>query len=316
MKKVLKYLSCFFIALFVLIPLVHAETDKVYYKCEYYYSGVIDGSFQNINILNTYYQKLSDDYFILNSDSFEYPKQDVIKARYFPFIFYGEIKQINMIKGEMKCPEYCIAKLENNGTATDYNVIILKSDKCIANLTIKEPIEVSEKYSNIFDNISDDIMNNDDNSNNNNNNNNNSNPEADKIRNEFIGNTTCGGLTYFTFPKIIPKITSTVYTLIKIAIPVILIIKGILDMFKAVAAQKEDEMKKAQKKFFQRLVAGIIALLVFIIVETVINFIANRTGNNNAMKCVNCFINNECQTVDNNSNSNDRGPTGGHGGTF
>ena len=75
-------------------------------------------------------------------------------------------------------------------------------------------------------------------------------------------------------------------------------------------------MKKAQKKFTQRLIAGVIALLVFIIVETVINFIANRTGNNNAMKCVNCFINNECQTVDNNSNSNDRGPTGGHGGTF
>ena len=148
---------------------------------------------------------------------------------------------------------------------------------------------------------------NNNNSNSNNNTNNNAdsptNKNAEEIKNAFLGNTTCGGLTNFTFPNALPTITSFLYTLLKIFIPVILIVKGSLDMFKAVSAQKEDEMKKAQKKFTQRLIAGGIALLSFIIVETVINFIANKTGNDNAMDCVNCFINNKCQPVGNNTNN-------------
>lgn len=147
---------------------------------------------------------------------------------------------------------------------------------------------------------------NNNNSNNNNTNNNADSPtnkNAEEIKNAFLGNTTCGNLNNFTFPNALPTITSFLYTLLKIFIPVILIVKGSLDMFKAVSAQKEDEMKKAQKKFTQRLIAGGIALLSFIIVETVINFIANKTGNDNAMDCVNCFINNKCQTVGNNTNN-------------
>lgn len=124
-------------------------------------------------------------------------------------------------------------------------------------------------------------------------------PDVEDIKNAFLGNTTCGGLYNFTFPDGLPAITSFLYTLLKIAIPVILVVKGSIDLFKAAASQKEDEMKKAQKKFTQRLIAGGIALLAFIIVETVINFIAKRTGDDNAIKCVNCFIKNQCDTVDN-----------------
>ena len=150
--------------------------------------------------------------------------------------------------------------------------------------------------------------NNNSNSNNTNNNTNNNadsptNKNAEEIKNAFLGNTTCGDLNNFTFPNALPTITSFLYTLLKIFIPVILIVKGSLDMFKAVSAQKEDEMKKAQKKFTQRLIAGCIALLSFIIVETVVNFIDNKTGNNNAMDCVNCFINNKCKTVDDITNN-------------
>lgn len=118
---------------------------------------------------------------------------------------------------------------------------------------------------------------------------------AEEIKNFFLGKTTCGGITSFTFPDILPKITSSLYNLLKVAVPVILIIKGMLDMFKAATSQKEDEMKKAQKKFVQRLIAGILALLVFIIVETIISFIAKGTGNDNAWGCVDCFINNKCK---------------------
>ena len=123
------------------------------------------------------------------------------------------------------------------------------------------------------------------------------NEELEEIKDFFLGKTICGGVTNFTFPEILPKTTSLLYNLLKISIPVIIVIKGMMDMFKATTAGKEDEMKKAQKKFVQRLIAGACALLTFIIVETVINFIADKTGNSGAIDCVNCFINNECQKI-------------------
>lgn len=138
---------------------------------------------------------------------------------------------------------------------------------------------------------------------------------ADEIKEQYIGNTTCGGLNSFTFHERIPKLTSTLYNLLKFAIPVLLVIKGMLDMFKATTAGKEDEMKKAQKKFINRLIAAISAFIVLILVETIIGWIASRTDDTNAMDCVNCFINNEGCTkgssgnnyndnMDNNSNNN------------
>ena len=106
---------------------------------------------------------------------------------------------------------------------------------------------------------------------------------------DFIGNSTCGG-TGFEFHQSLPKFTSTLYDLLKIATPVILIITGMLDMLKAVSAQKEDEIKKAQQKFVRRLLAGAIVFLVFVIVETVINTFVESTDAKGAMQCVNCFI--------------------------
>ena len=111
------------------------------------------------------------------------------------------------------------------------------------------------------------------------------------IRDQYIGNTSCGGIRNFTFHKRLPDLTSTAYTILKVAIPIILIVKGMIDMFKAMSAGKEDEMKKAQKKFVQRLIASICAFLVFMIVETITEWISDATDNEGAMSCVNCFIN-------------------------
>lgn len=130
--------------------------------------------------------------------------------------------------------------------------------------------------------------------------------DGDKIKDQYIGNMTCGGLTNFTFHKRIPKLTSTLYNLLKFAIPVLLVIKGMLDMFKAMSAGKEDEIKKVQKKFINRLIAALSAFIVFILVETVIGWLASKTDDNEgAMKCVDCFINGPdyCEILENKSNN-------------
>lgn len=61
---------------------------------------------------------------------------------------------------------------------------------------------------------------------------------------------------------------------VKYILPVIVIIFGILDFIKAIGADKEDEMKKAQKKFITRLIA---AALVFII-PLIIEFVLEKMG--------------------------------------
>lgn len=94
---------------------------------------------------------------------------------------------------------------------------------------------------------------------------------------------------------IIPELTSTIVDLLKIGVPVLLIIFGMLDLGKAVIAQKEDEIKKSQGLFVKRLISAAIVFLVFIIVEVVFNLIAGstegKTESKNIWDCVDCFIN-------------------------
>lgn len=61
---------------------------------------------------------------------------------------------------------------------------------------------------------------------------------------------------------------------VKYIIPVAVIVLGILDFIKAIAADKEDEMKKAQQRFMRRLIA---AALIFI-APFIIGFILNKLG--------------------------------------
>ena len=60
----------------------------------------------------------------------------------------------------------------------------------------------------------------------------------------------------------------------KYIVPIAVIVLGILDFMKAISADKEDEMKKAQQRFIRRLIA---AALIFI-APFIIEFILNKLG--------------------------------------
>lgn len=91
----------------------------------------------------------------------------------------------------------------------------------------------------------------------------------------------------------IPRLTSTIVDLLKIGVPVLLIVLGMLDFGKAVMSQKEDEIKKNQTLFIKRLLSAALVFFVFIIVELLFNIVA-KDEDANIWNCVNCFINNEC----------------------
>ena len=68
---------------------------------------------------------------------------------------------------------------------------------------------------------------------------------------------------------------------VKYIIPVAVIVLGILDFIKAISADKEDEMNKAQQRFIRRLIAAALIFIAPFIIEFILNklgFAANGCG--------------------------------------
>ena len=102
---------------------------------------------------------------------------------------------------------------------------------------------------------------------------------------------SCGTLGNFSTTW--PHVISTIVTIIKIGIPILLIIFGMLDLGKAVVASKEDEIKKGQQTFFKRVIAAILVFFVVAIVQLLIKFI-NDPDSSTITSCMDCFLNNNC----------------------
>lgn len=101
---------------------------------------------------------------------------------------------------------------------------------------------------------------------------------------------TCGGIDNFVFSGMFPYVVSTIVMIVKIVVPILLIIFGMLDLAKAVIASKEDEIKKAQMTFVKRLIAAVIVFFVVSLVQVVIRFVAGG-DEESVMGCFNCFVN-------------------------
>lgn len=101
---------------------------------------------------------------------------------------------------------------------------------------------------------------------------------------------SCGNLG-FTFSGTFPYLASTVVTIIKIVVPILLIIFGMLDLGKAVVASKEDEIKKGQNLFIKRVIAALIVFFVIQIVQILVRFASNNDMD--VTNCMNCFVNGE-----------------------
>lgn len=109
----------------------------------------------------------------------------------------------------------------------------------------------------------------------------------------FVG---CGGAS--DIPSQVPSIISMLVNILKIATPIILIFVSIITLVKALAAQKEDEIKKAQSSLIKKIIASALVFFVVSIVQFIVSIVANDeeeyTGFEN---CLNCFLNNKCETT-------------------
>jgi len=91
------------------------------------------------------------------------------------------------------------------------------------------------------------------------------------------------------------KIANTVHsiiTVIKIVVPILLIIFGMLDLMKGITAQKEDEIKKGQQIFVKRLIAAAIIFFVVSIVQFLLSFVSDDQSEKTSIwNCTKCFLN-------------------------
>lgn len=109
-------------------------------------------------------------------------------------------------------------------------------------------------------------------------------------------NFACAGTIGKTgIPGDLVAIIHYIYLAIQVLVPVILIIFGMIELTKAIMAQKEDEIKKAQGSFVKKLIVAVIVFLTFSIVRLVFNFANSGNKNSaNVWNCANSIINGEC----------------------
>ena len=114
-------------------------------------------------------------------------------------------------------------------------------------------------------------------------------------------------------PRALPQFIKNIINIIKIMVPIALVILGMLDFGKAMAAGDEKIIKDSQKKFVTRIIACIAIFLITTITQLIFSIIGNSDTNSMAT-CINCFVNGSCK-YNAGPVSRPNGSTTGGGGT-
>ena len=79
--------------------------------------------------------------------------------------------------------------------------------------------------------------------------------------------------------------------IIRIAIPVLIVLLGTLDLGKAVIAGEDKKIKEAQKTFIMRIIYGVAIFFVFPIVEAIFGIVGFDVETGNRRICWECATN-------------------------
>ena len=90
---------------------------------------------------------------------------------------------------------------------------------------------------------------------------------------------SCAGGT-IQFEDVLPSTISAIVNILKIAIPIMVIIFGLIDLGKAVMAQKEDDIKKNQGLLIKRVIVAVFVFFVVAIVQFVVGIVAGNDKTN------------------------------------
>ncbi len=105
----------------------------------------------------------------------------------------------------------------------------------------------------------------------------------------ILSSCSIGGVP---IPDYILNSISYLIDFIKIGIPLLLIIFGMIDLAKGVVAKKEEDMKKCQQLFVKKLIAGAMVFFVISITIFLLKMLdsaetnGRRTNDYEALKCI------------------------------
>lgn len=104
---------------------------------------------------------------------------------------------------------------------------------------------------------------------------------------EILNEVYCDGLLGRGngIPFVVGDLIHYVYLGIKIVVPILLVIFAMLDLGKAIAAKKEEDIKKHQGNCVKRIITGVLVFLISIGVEFVLGFVEPNTGKDSPVKC-------------------------------
>ncbi len=82
-------------------------------------------------------------------------------------------------------------------------------------------------------------------------------------------------------PAGVGNLIHLIVVIIQIAVPILLIIWGMIDFAKATVGGDEDKIKAGQKTFMKRFIAALVVFLIVTIVQLVVSAIASVGGEGN-----------------------------------
>ena len=95
----------------------------------------------------------------------------------------------------------------------------------------------------------------------------------------FLDVNVCGNTTM----KDVIALVKLVMKVICILVPIVMIVLGSFDLFKAVTAGKEEDIKKKQKALITRIIAGVLVFLV----PTIVSLLTGLMGTEEWKDCWN-----------------------------
>ena len=88
---------------------------------------------------------------------------------------------------------------------------------------------------------------------------------------DTVNTTICGGVEV---PDTLFNAVATIIRIIKIVVPILLIIWGMIDFAKSVIAKKEEDIKNYRKAFIARLISALLVFLVIWIVQLALSLVS------------------------------------------
>ena len=197
-----------------------------------------------------------------------------LKGKTKMFYYVNKDNRYVLCTEENKCERYSFETLSNNGAVITNGVSVTLSDGTVYYFNSEKQNEIDTSSSN------------------NSNKNNNSTSDNTKNTTTVKNNADISQSTNCTRIKEPIMFIGNIVLIVKIAIPIILIGLGIMDLFKAVTSAKDDEIKKSLRGFAMRCVAGVAIFFLPTIISVVFGMIsswADLKGEFNA--CQKCILN-------------------------